>query len=223
VSPEDWARQLELEKKLGPVFRPSFGLHPWWVISQSEAVIAAGLTALERALPQACALGELGLDYGDKHGGKSTAAKQEAAFAAQLRLARRVEKPLILHVVRAHGEALAALRREGPWPRGGLVHSFAGTPELAREYVDLGFLVSVGTAATREGSRHLQNALKWLPPESLVIETDAPDQLPSGAPGPLNEPANLIHIAEAVSRWRNEPAEEILRRSTRNIRRVLGE
>lgn len=224
IDPADWDRQEALAAKYSPAIVTAFGLHPWWVASHTEAELDEGLKTLERRLPKARALGELGLDSHPKHCPPTCAARQARAFETQLEIARRVPKPLILHIVSAHGEALEILSRYHPFSQGGLIHSFGGSREVMRAYVDLGFHISLGGSVTREGFQNLKKAVGSLPLDRLVLETDAPDQTPD-LPGvdrrSLNEPKYLLGIAEAVARLRGTGRNEVLDQSTANLKRLF--
>jgi TatD DNase family protein len=220
VSPEDWDRQLELKRKLGKErLLTSFGLHPWWVSGSSKAEVESGLEALARRLPEADALGELGLDLGEKHA--ASLELQTFAFREQLKLAREAGKPLVLHIVRAHTQAIEILREFSPYPAGGLVHSFSSSRETAKVYVGLGLLLSISGVITKPGFQTLKKTLDWLPIENLVLETDSPDQPPAGVTG-LNEPARLVEVARAAGEIRGEGAEALLAASAGNLRKLFG-
>jgi TatD DNase family protein len=220
VCPEDWDRQLALQAKLGKGhFLISFGLHPWWVSAASRPQVDAGLEALRRRLPEADGAGELGLDLGEKHAGSLEL--QQFAFREQLEIAKAARKPLVLHIVRAHPQAIEILRQSAPYPAGGLVHSFSSSTENARTYIQLGFLLSISGAVTKPGFQTLKKALDWLPSERLVLETDSPDQPPAGVTG-LNTPARLFDVATAIGKIRGEPPEELLTASAANLRKLFG-
>jgi TatD DNase family protein len=230
VSPEDWDRQLALKRKLaasagssakhgkGPLLT-SFGLHPWWVAQAAPEDVEAGLQTLARRLPEADALGELGLDLTEKHA--ASLALQSRAFREQLGLAKSAGKPLVLHIVRAHTQAIEILTEFQPFPAGGLVHSFSASRETAKVYVGMGFLLSISGVITRPGFQTLKRALTGLPSESLVLETDSPDQPLEGSSG-LNTPARLLDVARAVAALRNQAPEELLEASTGNLKRLFG-
>src|SRR6185503_18800065 len=142
VSPEDWDRQLALQSKLGKqALFTSFGLHPWWVAKSSREQVDQGLEALAKRLGEADGAGELGLDAGDRY--KTSLELQSHAFREQLKLAKAAGKPLVLHIVRAHPQAIEILEESGPYPAGGLVHSFSSSIENAKAYIHLGFLLSI--------------------------------------------------------------------------------
>lgn len=212
--PEDWARQTELRLTYGEGFLLSFGLHPWWAARYTDEEIENACARLERDGASAAAIGELGLDFLPRF--KGTEERQKKAFGRQLEIGKRLAKPLVLHVVHAHEEALAMLRAAAPFPRGGLLHAFSGSTELAQRYLGLGFMVSFGGAALRSGK-----AIADLPAEAFTVETDAPDQLPKFLAGPLNEPRFLPAIAEKIGELRGEPTEKVLAASSRNLRAML--
>lgn len=211
VGPEDWRRQCELQ---GRGILKSFGLHPWWVAERSEAECEGAMTLLEAMLPQAFALGELGLDFLPRFAPPSFT-KQRRYFIRQLELAAKSAKPIVLHIVRAHGEAPDIIRKAGVFK--GIVHGFSGSWEVARQYLDLGLLISIGPGATREGYGKLKKAISRLPISQIIIESDAPDMAPAGFQHPLNEPASIHCTAEAVGALKGMSAEQVLERSRENL------
>lgn len=216
VSPDDWEKQHELLAQFGDAIVPVLGIHPWWVAEADEAAIEAAFGKLAKLLPQARALGELGLDALPRHA--ETLDRQQVVFERQLELAQRHQKPIVLHIVHAHEAAVKTLKKFGPYPHGGLVHAFSASIEVARPYLELGFHISVGSGLLREGFAALKKALPFLPADRLLIETDAPD----GLPKTRNEPANLVRVAEAAAALRGEEAEAILDRSAEQVRRLFG-
>lgn len=223
VDPADWERQLLLSRKEKGLIT-CFGLHPWWIAGASASQLEVGWTRLTEMAPSAQAIGETGLDRARERGKLATYSEQKRLFGAQLELAKRLEKPLVLHVVRAHDEALKILEGLGPFPRAGIVHAFSESREIAKRYLDLGFSLSFGAEATR-ANESLGETLRFIPRDRLIVETDAPDQAPfvggqrrSG----LNEPSFLLEMARAVGHIRGEQAERLLTESTRNIKRIFG-
>ncbi|NBT57715.1 TatD family deoxyribonuclease [bacterium] len=211
IGPEDWEEQKKISR-----FRPhrihlAFGLHPWWVATHDEGEIISALKKLESELPQAVCLGELGLDYMPKFLAK--AQLQQEVFRAQLLLNARWNKPLVLHVVRAHEDALSILRA-GPSKKG-LVHAFSENRSVLKKYLDLGFLISVGDAVRKQGYQKLKETLQFIPLERLVVETDA-----CGGP---TEPADLVAIASVISEMRGDISPEaLLENSAENLQSLLG-
>lgn len=232
VSPEDWQRQKELVKRYPGRFVPVFGLHPWWVddlvtetanITEREARLAEALRALEVELGarHACAVGEAGLD-GSRGRMKRSRVEQERVFRAQLRMAVNENFPVVLHVVRAHAEALAILSEKSHEGVSGMVHSFSGTREQARCYLGLGWSLSFSSRITFEQSSELREVLKECPSERIFLETDAPDQPPANHCEATHTPQSLVMVAECAGRVRGENAHAILQRSHDNACRMFG-
>lgn len=230
VDPEDWQRQFSLQKKFPENFGLCFGLHPYYVadIFKSGLItkVEDSLDQLSQILPLAIALGEAGLDFREKVLGTIAVEKAMAfqieAFENQIQLAHAFKKPLVLHIVRAHEKAIEVLRM---WKQekaySGLVHAFTGSFETAQLYIELGFLISVGTAVTFAKNHKLHKCVQRLPIESFVIETDSPDQPPEGQQG-LNLPENLIKVAEKIAELRGLSAEKVLEITTDNFKRVFS-
>ena len=223
IDPIDWTRQQLLKIQYGPRFLTSFGLHPWWVGTASQDMIDSALSTLETLLPEAAALGELGLDFGKTH--DLNRGEQINAFKRQLELGKRGSKPLVLHIVKAHSEALEILKHFAPFPAGGMIHSFTGSYEIAEEYFKLGFFVSLGGAVTQEGYFALKKAIPLLSISQIVVETDSPDQVPKVEgidPKGINEPQFLLAIAKAIAQIKGVTAEAVLSQSTENLERLFG-
>jgi TatD DNase family protein len=230
VDSADWERQKSLKKKFPKKILTSFGLHPWWVARASESEFLSSLKVLEKELPGADALGEIGLDYGPKiepksaDGAKAFREFQKKAFRDQLELLKIIKKPLVLHIVRAHEDAALILKEYGPFAQEGIVHSFSGNRESARKYLDLGLSLSLSGGITRKGFESLKRAVTYIPIDRLLVETDSPDQAIGDQVSEektLNEPSALIEIANAVASFRKTTRDEILRESARNALRIF--
>ena len=216
VDPEDWERQCQLGS---PDWLYAFGLHPWWVARQDKASCLEALERLEAALPRAFALGELGLDFFPRFPEESFELQREM-FRLQLEMARKHQKPLVLHLVRCHGEAPGMIRKAGAFK--GLVHGFTGSFEVARQYLDLGLLISVGPAVTRPGFKKLKHAVAKIPADRLVIESEAPDGAPAGFPYEMNEPSSIFLIAKAVAELRGVSTAKVMDVSRDNLIDYFG-
>ncbi|MGH8216013.1 MAG: TatD family hydrolase [Rhodanobacteraceae bacterium] len=193
---------------------PAYGLHPCFLSQHAEG----DLDRLEGWLREhpAAAVGECGLD------------RSEADFERQLRLlqghfelARRFDLPLVLHARRAFTQVIEALRAFGQ-PLRGVVHSFSGSLEQARELARLGFSMGIGGPVTYDRARRLRRTVASLPIEWLLLETDAPDQPDAGHRGQRNEPAYLTEVLACVAALRHEDSDEIARATTNNARRLFG-
>ncbi len=226
VDPACWASQQALVRAFPGRVHPVFGLHPQVIPGLDAGAVDAALGALDALLGRCrpVALGETGLDRLTPEA-QAALPLQEAAFAAQLGLARRHALPVVLHLLRAEAPALALLRRVGLPPRGGVVHSFSGAAPFARALVDLGLHVSFSGTLTLPQSRRLREAARAVPRDRLLVETDAPDQVPwparqDGPPRP-NRPAHLRHVVAALAEARGEPFEAVAAITAENARRLF--
>ena len=170
---------------------------------------------LERERPTA--VGECGLDFFVEGLDADT---QRMYFARQLELAHEFELPVILHARRAVDEVIAGIRRIGALR--GVVHSFSGSEEQARQLWKLGFLIGLGGPTTYERAHKLRRIVATMPLEFLLLETDAPDQPLATHRGERNEPACLPEVLATVATLRGEDPQAIADATTRNARRLFG-
>ena len=184
-------RALELAEAEKGIYA-AVGIHP----HDAGGVTPATLQRLEELLrhPKAVALGEIGLDF---YYDNSPRPRQEEVFRAQLALAKKAGKPVVLHVREAHGPLLAVLKAEGG-PYRGVLHCFSGSLEMAQAYLELGLYLAVGGPVTFKNARKLPEVLPAIPRDRLLLETDAPYLTPHPWRGQRNEPARLVAIAERV-------------------------
>lgn len=191
VHPEGWERMACLARKGEGIF-PAFGIHPMHADLASDS----NLSRLAMHASDGVAIGEIGLD-------PSYAVpldSQERAFRNQLRLAVSAGLPVLIHCRRAFQQTLQILQEEGARRVGGIMHAFSGSSEMAREFIRLGFAISISGMVTRDSSVRLPRIVQELPLEELVLETDAPDMTPQRYRGQPNQPAYLTETLHAVAR-----------------------
>lgn len=186
--------------------RAALGLHPWY-LPQSEGELREALDGLERSVDtrQPVAIGETGLDKGRRG---APMAVQRLAFLSQVKLARRLELPLIIHCVRAHGACLELLAEEGgdpPAGGAGMVHDFGGPREMIRPWVEAGFFLSVSPRSLERRS-----LLAEIPGERLLIETDD------------EGPERLAEVCDALASARGLTPADIAASTESNARRLFG-
>ena len=215
----NWQRLWDLVQGEDGLYA-AFGLHPIYLQEHRPEHLTELRDWLERLAgkPKLCALGEFGLDWYVEGLDRE---RQQTLFEAQLALACEFELPALLHVRRAHAQTIATLKRYRP-RRGGIVHAFAGSAEEAKEYLRLGFRLGLGGAATWPQANRLRKVVAQLPPDSMVLETDAPDMAPSMHPGQRNSPEYLAEICAALAELRGETKEVLAEASTRNTCALFG-
>lgn len=194
---------------------PAYGLHPMYLADHVPAHLPALRDWIERERP--VAVGECGLDFFVEGLDEAT---QRYYFDGQLRLAREFDLPVIVHARRAVDAVIAAVKRVGGLR--GVVHSFSGSPEQARQLWQLDFMIGLGGPVTYARANRLRTLVSTMPIESLLLETDAPDQPDAGIRGQRNEPARLAVVCEAIAGLRGEPPEAVARATTRNAERLFG-
>lgn len=211
VDPEDWQRQTELRRKFPGRIWLSFGLHPYFVAGQNVEAIESAMLKLHTQAPQADAVGETGLDFRKAF---LTSGKQRQVdfFTRQLTLATELKKPVVLHIVRAHEEALHELCKISV---SAMVHAFTGGPQVAKRYLDLGYHLSIGAKLLYPESHDLAETVQQMPLERLLIESDCPDQAPPGKA--VHDSATVFSIAERVAVLKKLPLPQVLEQTRRNL------
>ncbi|MDR2364952.1 MAG: TatD family hydrolase [Zoogloeaceae bacterium] len=194
---------------------PAYGIHPLFVAAVKETQLARLAKRLARVRPQA--LGEIGLDGWVKD---ADFPRQCAFFAAQLKLARDFDLPVILHVRKAIDAVLRHLRRFRV--QGGIAHAFNGSRRQADEFLRLGFKLGFGGSLTYSGSTRIRALAQTLPDEAIVLETDAPDIPPSWRARCRNSPAELPAIGHVLAELRAAPISHIAALTRRNTLAALG-
>jgi len=200
----------------GPV-RIALGIHPQIVpeLAAEERALTAEALAEAASDAGAIAIGECGLD-----GGTGERELQEQLLRMQIRAARLAKLPLVVHVLRAHDLAPRVLREERAHEVGGVMHSYSGGAELVPVYRDLGFAFSFAGPVTYENARRPLEAVRAVPAELLLVETDGPDQAPAKYRGGRSEPAFVVEIVNAIAAATGR--DDIAAVTTANARRLFA-
>ncbi|WP_286802062.1 MULTISPECIES: TatD family hydrolase [Acinetobacter] len=188
------------------------GLHPFYIEQHQQA----HLQRLEQVLKQhdCVAVGEIGLDtFLKQHKRPDAFAKQQHYFNAQLELATHYQKPVLLHIRKAHAEALAILKAQ-KFKRGGIAHAFSGGVEEAKTLVKLGFKIGVTGQITNPNAKKLHQVVQAIGAEHLVIETDCPDMTPlccqtSTEHRTRNTPVNLPYVLDSLAQTLGQPQDQL--------------
>lgn len=182
--PGDFGTALQVARAHPDYLVPTMGIHP----HEAARPTPADWDQLERlcAEPDVRAVGEAGLDY---YYDRSPRPEQRAGFARQCALAKRLGKPLVVHVRDAHQECAEIIASEGVGQ--GVIHCFTGDTEAARRYLDLGFFISLSGILTYKKTQALQDAARFVPLDRLMVETDSPYLAPIPHRGKRNEPMHV--------------------------------
>ena len=179
----------------------------WWAVHERLAVH-----------PRVVAIGETGLDFYYQHSAREA---QAVAFRRFVELARRVNKPVVCHIRDAHAEARAILAETGAPALGVVIHCFTGTPDDAAAYVAMGCHVSFSGIVTYKTAQPIRDAVKQVPLDRILVETDCPYLAPVPQRGRRNEPAFVVHTAEVVAREAGVSVEKLANITVDNTLRVF--
>jgi len=213
----DFGNALLLATTRPEVFSAAVGIHPHDCARVGEADWAMS-EALARD-PHVVGVGETGLDF---HYDLSPREAQEAAFRRSIQIAHRVGKPLVIHLRDADEAAGRILREEGVPAAGGVVHCFTSDAAAARIWLGLGLYVSVAGIVTFKTAEAIREAVRIVPRDRLLVETDAPYLAPIPLRGKRNEPAYVVHTAAKVAEVWGVGLDEVAARTSENARRLFG-
>lgn len=202
---------LEYVNKYNNVYG-TIGIHPESVESYSEADLDFIKNNISDS--KVIAIGEIGLDY---HYTKETKDEQIELFKKQLKIAEDNQIPVVIHSREATDDTLRILKE---YKVKGVIHSFSGSLETAREYIKLGFLIGVNGVVTFKNCK-LKEFLVDIPLENIVLETDSPYLTPEPFRGHKNEPGNVKYIAEFLSKLYQIEVAELAKITNSNIKRVF--
>lgn len=221
----DWPQVLALAQQSKAVL-PSFGYHPWYLHERTSD----WLKQLQKFLGEVPgAVGEIGLDRWKPD---LPYEHQEEAFLAQLQLAAERNLPVSIHCLQTWGRLQELLHNHSRPARGFVLHSFGGPAEMIPTFAKLGAYFSFPGYFLHERKMRQREAFKRVPPDRLLIETDAPDQLLpdeqnrfplSAADGkPLNHPANLPAVYQGLAEFLGEEMKLLAARVEENFQRIFG-
>ena len=219
-SEESTRNAIELSRAHPGVLFATAGVHPHHAADLTNNTLPA-LQALARDA-QVVAVGECGLDYFRDFSPRDL---QRRAFAWQLELATATGKPVFLHQRDAHEDFIAILREHGI--KRGVAHCFTAGEKERDEYLALGLHIGItGWINDERRGLHLREVVKGIPPDRLLLESDAPYLMPRDIkPAPKtrrNEPAFLPYVARAIAAARGETAETVAAASTATTRKLFG-
>jgi TatD DNase family protein len=221
VSPDNWQNVLGLtrfnrEQTIDKckVFA-CLGIHPWFLDNLEQHHLTLLSDKVTENRPSIIAIGETGLDAVIAKQ-QNNLNKQLEFFEYQLQLAKQEQLPVIVHHRGTHNETITLLKQVKV-PQAGIIHAFSGSYQQACQYIDLGFKLGIGGTITYPRAKKTINAIKRLPLNSLVMETDAPAMPLYGFQGESNSPLRLSNVFEALVSLREESPENIAETMENNI------
>lgn len=198
---------LELVKKYDIVYG-ALGFHP----TELENFDDECISWLDKHIndDKIVAIGEIGLDY---HYDDNDKIMQQNAFKKQLDIAKKYNKPVIVHSRDAIKDTYDMLSN---YEIKGSIHCYSGSLEMAREFIKLGYYIGIGGVCTYKNSKNIINVLENVPLSYILLETDSPYLSPEGKRGEVNSPANIPIIVNKISEVKNTSNEEVIRITTDN-------
>jgi TatD DNase family protein len=210
VNLEDFPNVLRLAETYANLYA-SVGVHPDYPDVREPSV--AELVGMA-AHPRIVAIGETGLDYYRIEG---DAEWQRKRFRVHIEAARTCRKPLIIHTRSAADDTIRIMREEGAGEVGGVMHCFTESKEVAAAALDLGFHISFSGIVTFKNALALKDVAKFVPLDSMLIETDSPYLAPVPFRGKTNQPGLVKHVAEEIARLHGTSLDVVATKTTNNF------
>ena len=178
----------------------------------------ADLNEIEALLQNPCvvALGEIGLDY---YWEDVPHDKQKDIFQKQIDIAKKHDKPIVIHARDAYEDTYRILKQAA---HRGIMHCYSGSVEMAKRYIEIGFEISLAGPVTFKNARVPKEVATVIGIDHLMIETDCPYLAPHPFRGKLNEPANVVYIAQEIAKLKNMEIESVASQTTFNAKKVFG-
>ncbi len=223
VTLESCLSSFELNQKYPDLFVSAMGIHPTDAQTWTPETEAEFERLSQRS--DVVAIGETGLDY---YWDDCPIATQHLSLRAQIRLAKRVQLPLILHVrdkknsQLAYNDLLTILREERAQEFGGVMHCFSGDLEFAQASIALNFKLAFGGVLTFKNAPVLHQVAREIPLSEIVLETDSPYLSPVPFRGKRNQPAYVHYVAQKLAELKEISLEQVAEITTQNARQLFG-
>ena len=208
-------RVIELTEKYDQIYG-SVGIQPHSAYEFNEEILEKLLNLKNKKI---VAIGEIGLDY---HYNFSLPEIQRRVFREQARIAKKMSLPLIIHSREAFEDTINILKEEKATEVGGIIHCFTEDEKKANTYIKFGFYIGIGGAVTFKNTIFLQEAVKSIPLEKILLETDCPYMTPAPFRGKRNEPGYLNFIAEKIAELKEIDLEEVINQTDINATKIFN-
>ncbi len=204
---------IELAKQYPSIYA-AVGIGP----NDCKNTTVEDIALIEEYIKEPCvvAIGEVGLDY---YWDEVEKDQQMKVFQQFIDLAKKYDKPLVVHCRDAYEDTYQMLKQGR---HHGVMHCFSGSPEMAKRFVDINFLISLAGPVTFKNAKVPKSVAKQIDLEYLLIETDCPYLTPHPFRGKVNKPANVIYIAQEIAKLKNEEIETVAKITTFNAKRIFG-
>ncbi|MEW4355002.1 TatD family hydrolase [Streptococcus pneumoniae] len=210
------ARALDLAERYEQIYA-TIGWHPTEAGTYTDEIEEFLRQNLKRE--KVIALGEIGLDY---HWMTAPKEVQEQVFRQQIALAKEFDLPFVVHTRDALEDTYDIIKSEGVGPRGGIMHSYSGSLEMAERFIELGMTISLSGVVTFKKALDIQEVATHLPLDKILVETDAPYLAPVPKRGRENRTAYTRYVVDKIAELRGLSSEEVASRTYANAQRLFG-
>jgi len=217
INPNKWDDVLDLANKHDNVYA-AMGIHP----CETKNVVVSDeqlLAVLDN--PKVLAVGEVGLDYFHYDIEKEDMTWQQERFRQMIRIAKQVNKPLVIHTRNSTEDCLRILKEEGAEKVGGIMHCFVESLAVAEQAMALGFYISFSGIVTFKNAKEIKEVAKTIPLDKILVETDAPYLAPVPYRGKQNQPAYTKYVVEEIANLRGISYEEAAKQTTVNFKKLF--
>lgn len=208
-------RAVSLSEKYDLIYA-AVGIHPHDVKDMDENTIEALENLAKRE--KVVAIGEIGLDY---YYDNSPRDLQKKWFREQIKLAKKVKLPIIVHDRDAHADTLHIIKEELDDNLTGVLHCYSGGAQLAKEFIEMGFYISFAGPITFNNSKVSKLVAKEIPLDKILIETDSPYLTPHPHRGKRNEPLYVHYVAQMIAQIKEISFEEVARVTSQNTKTLF--
>lgn len=208
-------RALVLAQQYPEVYA-TIGWHPTEAGSYTQDI--EEMIACHLKNEKVIALGEIGLDY---HWMEDPKEIQIKVFKRQIQLSKDYDLPFVVHTRDALEDTYQVLKEVGVGPRGGIMHSYSGSLEMANKFIELGMTISFSGVVTFKKAQDIQEAAQQLPLDKILVETDAPYLAPVPKRGRENRTAYTRFVVNKIAELRGLSVEEVASASTENAKRIF--
>lgn len=210
-------RAVEMSEKY-PMVYATVGIHPHDAKDYDEKKHGALLKAWAEK-EKVLAIGEIGLDY---HYDYSPRDVQQEVFIKQMLIAKETALPIVIHNRESMEDMVRILKTYFAPEYGGIMHSYSGSVEMAKIFLEMGFYLSISGPLTFKNARKLPEVVAMMPLDRLLVETDSPYLTPTPYRGKRNEPAYVRLVAAEIARIRGISLEEVAEATTQNAKKAFG-
>jgi len=216
INPEQWQEVIDLADKYDCVYA-AIGVHP----CEEKTVLVSDEELIKAAShPKVIAIGEVGLDYFHFEG-EEDMTWQHDRFKQHIRIAKQLDKPLIIHTRNSTPDCLSILKQEGAQDVGGIMHCFVEDLATAEQAIEIGFYISFSGIVTFKNAKELKTVASALPLDKILVETDSPYLAPMPFRGKTNQPGYTRYVVQEIADLKSLPFDTVADATTANFNRLF--